>query len=328
MSFEMTNAFKRVEARPLDRYVAYMLADCCNEKTRRCDPSWATLIDLTSLSRRTIASSIGRLEKEGHLTVVRKKGFRPSYKLHPRVTRSLPRTHDDPQGAGYASAAADDDADADTGAPHAPPPCISCTPPVQDVHVPRAPHAPETEGTRIQPESTRREGANALPPPLHMNASSIKTNTNASNNNHASAGPGASIGMEMKATADARATPLDPAPSRPQRKGGKSRQRATAPVPPESQRAVEAFASELGLSPVDGRWFWLKHEETGWRKGNGAPVLDWRATMRTWEAGGYFPSQKQRPGPGMGTGTLGGDRQAVRAPACFDLSRPRPVMTL
>lgn len=50
------------------------------------------------------------------------------------------------------------------------------------------------------------------------------------------------------------------------------------------------FASqELPVSDAD--WFFHKCEGNGWRNG-GKPILDWRATVRSWKAGGYLPSQK------------------------------------
>ena len=53
------------------------------------------------------------------------------------------------------------------------------------------------------------------------------------------------------------------------------------------------FAQELRLPRSDGEWFFFKNEETGWTKEKGkVPILDWKATMRTWASGKFFPSQK------------------------------------
>ena len=85
MSVQMIQAFKSIQATPTQRLVAYMLADACNEKTGRCDPSVATLVDLTGLSNRTIITAIFALEKAGHLSVKRRGGSRSRYQLHPRA---------------------------------------------------------------------------------------------------------------------------------------------------------------------------------------------------------------------------------------------------
>lgn len=86
MSVRMIQAFKAIQASPTQRLVAYMLADAHNEHTERCDPSIATLIDLTGLSNRAVSTAIIALQKAGHLTVSRIQGARSRYRLHPRST--------------------------------------------------------------------------------------------------------------------------------------------------------------------------------------------------------------------------------------------------
>src|SRR5262245_13139661 len=54
---------------------------------------------------------------------------------------------------------------------------------------------------------------------------------------------------------------------------------------------VEDYAKVIALSSNDGAWFWDKNEGCGW-KNNGRPILDWKATMRTWRRMNIFPSQK------------------------------------
>jgi len=63
------------------------------------------------------------------------------------------------------------------------------------------------------------------------------------------------------------------------------------PVVRPSQEEVEAYAVELGLTKNDGAFKfdgWLSNGFTA----NGKPVKDWKAAMRTWQRGGFFPSQK------------------------------------
>lgn len=58
-----------------------------------------------------------------------------------------------------------------------------------------------------------------------------------------------------------------------------------------SYEEVKAFCSGLSLPASDGEWFWNKCEGNGWANG-GKPIRDWRATIRSWKAAGYLPSQK------------------------------------
>lgn len=83
MSIAMIQSFKKTKLPPTERLVAYMLADHYNDSTGRCDPSFATLVDETGLSERTLNRSIKRIEEMGHLTVNRRVGARHSYDLHP-----------------------------------------------------------------------------------------------------------------------------------------------------------------------------------------------------------------------------------------------------
>ena len=54
---------------------------------------------------------------------------------------------------------------------------------------------------------------------------------------------------------------------------------------------VMAFAESLGLQASDGEATFYKWEGNGWKNGSN-PVKDWKATIRSWKAGGFLPSQK------------------------------------
>lgn len=54
---------------------------------------------------------------------------------------------------------------------------------------------------------------------------------------------------------------------------------------------MKAFAIELGLPESDGESRFHGLEANGWKAGSN-PVKDWKASMRQWKAGGFFPSQK------------------------------------
>lgn len=55
--------------------------------------------------------------------------------------------------------------------------------------------------------------------------------------------------------------------------------------------AVVAYCVSRGLPESDGQWFFDKAEGCGWKNG-GKAIVDWRATVRSWITGNYFPSLK------------------------------------
>jgi hypothetical protein len=55
---------------------------------------------------------------------------------------------------------------------------------------------------------------------------------------------------------------------------------------------AKAFAVEIGMPESDGEASWHKWEGNGWKNGGNA-VKDWKATLRSWKASGYLPSQKK-----------------------------------
>lgn len=58
-----------------------------------------------------------------------------------------------------------------------------------------------------------------------------------------------------------------------------------------TREEVIAFCAEVGLPQTDADYFFDKCEGSGWKNG-GNPIKDWRATIRSWKAAGYMPSQK------------------------------------
>jgi len=67
--------------------------------------------------------------------------------------------------------------------------------------------------------------------------------------------------------------------------GGKSKARC-------SLEDAISFAESIGLPASDGEACFHKWEGNGWQNG-GSPIKDWKATVRSWKAAGYMPSQKQ-----------------------------------
>lgn len=62
---------------------------------------------------------------------------------------------------------------------------------------------------------------------------------------------------------------------------------------PQSRDEFDQFFKSEGLYPRDSEYAWLHWEENGWTNGK-AKIKDWKATVRKWKAGGYFPTQKQK----------------------------------
>ena len=54
---------------------------------------------------------------------------------------------------------------------------------------------------------------------------------------------------------------------------------------------VKEFCKEEELPESDAIWFFHKCEGNDWTNG-GKPIKDWKATIRSWKAGRYLPSQK------------------------------------
>jgi len=56
---------------------------------------------------------------------------------------------------------------------------------------------------------------------------------------------------------------------------------------------VREFARGEGICEPDADWFFFKCHGNGWTNG-GQAIRDWKATLRSWQRGGYLPSQKLR----------------------------------
>lgn len=59
-----------------------------------------------------------------------------------------------------------------------------------------------------------------------------------------------------------------------------------------TQLELQDFCKSNGLFPRDADYLWNRWESNGWQNAN-KPIKDWRATVRSWKAQGYLPSQKQ-----------------------------------
>ncbi len=82
----MTEAVKRMAGgTPTQRFVAWALADCHNEKTGICNPTCSYLESVTGYGNKAIWKAIEALEKAGHITAERHNGGRNHYKIHPKT---------------------------------------------------------------------------------------------------------------------------------------------------------------------------------------------------------------------------------------------------
>jgi hypothetical protein len=61
----------------------------------------------------------------------------------------------------------------------------------------------------------------------------------------------------------------------------------------EGLEKVREFARGEGIGKGDADWFYWKGRGNGWTNG-GKPILDWKATLRSWNKANYLPSQKQQ----------------------------------
>ena len=71
---------------------------------------------------------------------------------------------------------------------------------------------------------------------------------------------------------------------------------SASPQKPLKQRQgtyeeVKALCKTIGLTEDDATYFFENKEANDWTQGN-KPLKDWRAAVRSWKAGKYFPSQK------------------------------------
>jgi hypothetical protein len=56
---------------------------------------------------------------------------------------------------------------------------------------------------------------------------------------------------------------------------------------------VREFSRGEGIAESDADWFYWKGRGNGWTNG-GKPILDWKATLRSWKRAGYLPSQRKQ----------------------------------
>ena len=96
---------------------------------------------------------------------------------------------------------------------------------------------------------------------------------------------------EAEAEEKEESTPKPPfLPGEPKQQPRTSKKSSKAFVKPTIEE-VRAFCESEGLEERDADAFFHGKDGNGWKNGS-APIKDWKATVRSWKAQGYHPSQK------------------------------------
>jgi ATP-dependent exoDNAse (exonuclease V) beta subunit len=83
MSLGMIEAVKRLQTSPTQKLLLFVLADCHNEKTGRCNPSYRYLMEITGLSNKAVANNLKSLRDSGALFYDSRNGVNSYYSLTP-----------------------------------------------------------------------------------------------------------------------------------------------------------------------------------------------------------------------------------------------------
>lgn len=79
----MIQAVKRLPTSPTQKLLLLVLADCHNEKTGQCNPSYRYIMDITGLSNKAVANNLKDLRNSGSVTFCSKNGANTHYELTP-----------------------------------------------------------------------------------------------------------------------------------------------------------------------------------------------------------------------------------------------------
>ncbi len=79
--------------------------------------------------------------------------------------------------------------------------------------------------------------------------------------------------------------------TRPEKPAKASPEKVMPKAKASSEREVQEYCVEIGLRESDGAFFWNKWLSCDWTN-NKQKIKDWKATIRSWKAAGYVPSQR------------------------------------
>jgi hypothetical protein len=83
MSLAMIQAVKSLQTSPTQKLLLLVLADCHNEKTGQCNPSYRYLMEISGLSNKAVANNLKALRNSGSVTFDSRNGANTHYELTP-----------------------------------------------------------------------------------------------------------------------------------------------------------------------------------------------------------------------------------------------------
>lgn len=93
MSLAMIQAVKRLPTSPTQKLLLLVLADCHNEKTGQCNPSYRYIMDITGLSNKAVANNLKALRNCGSVTFDSRNGSNTHYELTPDSQKAVNGVH-------------------------------------------------------------------------------------------------------------------------------------------------------------------------------------------------------------------------------------------
>lgn len=79
----MIQAVKSLQTSPTQKLLLLVLADCHNEKTGQCNPSYRYLMEISGLSNKAVANNLKALRNSGSVTFDSRNGANTYYELTP-----------------------------------------------------------------------------------------------------------------------------------------------------------------------------------------------------------------------------------------------------
>ena len=89
----MIQAVKRLPTSPTQKLLLLVLADCHNEKTGQCNPSYRYIMDVTGLSNKAVSNNLKALRNCGTVTFDSRNGSNTHYNLTPERHKAVNLVH-------------------------------------------------------------------------------------------------------------------------------------------------------------------------------------------------------------------------------------------
>lgn len=147
----MIQAVKRLPTSPTQKLLLLVLADCHNEKTGQCNPSYRYIMDVTGLSNKAVANNLKELRNCKGVTFCSKNGANTHYELTPEryilTGKPVNDVHKSDNKSGEPSSQVEGDAGVASSEP-------SSQGPVNDVPQTSEPGSKSSEPGSHKPEGT------------------------------------------------------------------------------------------------------------------------------------------------------------------------------